>query len=101
MSLNNCQATMGYQAEASPIISCGHTQTANPVTQCVGCGKFVIPLEKHTIGGCAVVSALGLCCVMPLLGLIPLCCSPFKDVIRVCPHCRTRLLHYKPSSSCL
>ncbi len=90
MTPESSQALMGYQGSAPPMAQ-GPEPVARLPVLCDGCHRFVIPREKHTLGGCAVVSAVGLCFIQPLLAAIPLCCNTFKDIIFVCPNCRTRL----------
>ena len=106
-TMQNYQASMGYQGNAPPyedlssplppptvivrreiVVTTG--PSALPIL-CDGCHRFVIPHEKHTVGGCAVVSAVGLCFVLPILAIVPLCCNTFKDILFVCPNCRTRI----------
>ena len=103
MSIMNAQAGMGYQeADAvfasAPVLSSAipaAIPAATVTSMCPGCCRFVIPYEKHTYGGCAALSSVGLCFVTPILALLPCCCNTFKDVMYVCPNCRTRLAHYK------
>jgi hypothetical protein len=114
--LVNDQASMGYvsRVEDQPSAPIALTSPVEPVSVpvrlvtppltessithpilCPGCSRFVLPYEKHTYGGFAAISSIGLCFVTPLLALLPCCCSTFKDIIYTCPNCRTRLSHYK------
>lgn len=107
-TMSNYQATLGlqtsptvrYQVSAPPVLTREEIIFRSPANQlaastlpvlCDGCHRFVIPNEKHTVGGCAVLSAVGLCFVQPLLAMIPLCCNTFKDLMYVCPNCRTKI----------
>ena len=102
MSIEPSQALIGYQGSApppeSPAVRATARQHVSLPILCDGCHRFVIPRERHTIGGCAVASAVGLCFVQPLLAAIPLCCNTFKDIMHVCPNCRTRLSVTKRNS---
>ena len=96
--LEPSQAVLGYQGSAPPLDSpIVRAEVTLPIL-CEGCHRFVIPRERHTIGGFAVASAVGLCFIQPLLAAIPLCCNTFKDIIHVCPNCRTRLSLIKKNS---
>jgi hypothetical protein len=102
MSIMNAQAGIGYLEGEAVVASAPVLATrdrglpaATVTSMCPGCCRFVIPYEKHRYGGCAAISSLGLCFVTPILAVLPCCCNTFKDVIYVCPNCRTRLAHYK------
>jgi hypothetical protein len=92
MSLMDAQAGIGYQQPGAFVAPIPVTTVTS---MCPGCCRFVIPYEKHTYGGCAALSSLGLCFVAPILALVPCCCNSLKDVIYVCPNCKTRLAQYK------
>jgi hypothetical protein len=94
-TLDPRQATMGYIDElpSAPVVIPDVSVLA-PVgkfKQCPVCVQIVIPETKYVVGGCVGVSALGLCFITPILGIVPFCCNAFKDVIEVCPNCRCKI----------
>ncbi|KAF4707994.1 hypothetical protein FOZ63_025460 [Perkinsus olseni] len=64
--------------------------TSRPIAMvCPVCKCTVVTRVHYRSGACTLFAAAGLCCTFPLFFWIPFCCSDLKDVIHVCPNCRS------------
>ncbi|EER09050.1 lipopolysaccharide-induced transcription factor regulating tumor necrosis factor alpha, putative [Perkinsus marinus ATCC 50983] len=89
----NVTVISGGETSLDRIVSGGGAltmPTSRPIAMvCPVCKCTVVTRVHYRSGACTLFAAAGLCCTFPLFFWLPFCCSDLKDVIHVCPNCRS------------